>query len=366
MPASSTIFDSRSIIYHSGGHRARRLCLTRAAWRAAAKLVSTSTKKKGKRACLCFAVEGDHAWFYETESARRSIAHLNVSSNETMSTRALVAHDFESTRSEYRTWQERYRGQTKPGCYDTEDLHACRLAFLDDNISPSVCYSNGELVSLHVQLYKQHIYKTPRLALSLLRWSEELAHAGFDVPYRGENVAGYTHQVILALIKNRRKKVSRAERFKILEEHNHRCAQCGDLGNEFNNTLELDHPCPLRAGGDNQQPLIPLCSNCHSHKSYLECLTPFQENPLASVCEHSVYKSFHESPKPKQAVQQLHDPDSRATIEIDTVRCRRSALEHNQHPLPIFSPLDQVHQLDSCTLGDYCFVDKDVDILDPA
>ena len=151
-------------------------------------------------------MEGDHAWFYETESARRSIAHLNVSSNETVSTRAMVAHDFESTRSEYRTWQDWYRGQTKPGCYDTEDLHACRLAFLDDHISPSVRYSNGELVSLHVQLYKQHIYKTPRFSSSLLRWSEELAHAGFDVPYRGENVAGYTHQVILALIKNRRKK----------------------------------------------------------------------------------------------------------------------------------------------------------------
>ena len=160
--------------------------------------------------------------------------------------------------------------------------------------------------------------------------------------------------------------MTRSERFKILEEYNHRCAQCGDLGNEFNNTLELDHPCPLRAGGDNEQALIPLCSNCHSHKSYLECLTPFQENPLANVFEQSVYKAFHESPKPKQAVQQLHAPISQATVEIDTIRCRKSALEHNKHPLPIFSPLDQIQQLDTCTLGDYCFVDKDVEILDPA
>ena len=76
-------------------------------------------EKRGNRACLCFAVEGDHAWFYDSESVRRSIAHLNVSSNESVSTRAMVAHDCESTRTGYRTWQEWYRGETNPGCYDT-------------------------------------------------------------------------------------------------------------------------------------------------------------------------------------------------------------------------------------------------------
>ena len=87
-------------------------------------------------------------------------------------------------------------------------------------------------------------------------------------------MASYTHSVVLALIKNRRKKVSRADRFKILELHDHRCSQCGDKGDSFSNQLELDHPVPLRDCGDNDQGLVPLCSNCHSHKSYLECLTP--------------------------------------------------------------------------------------------
>ena len=130
---------------------------------------------------------------------------MNISSNESVNQRAMVAHDFESNRAEYRTWQEWYEGETRPGCYDTENLNECRLTFLQNNISPYVRYSNGELVSLHVNVYKQHIYKTPRFASSLLRWSEELSHAGYDVPYRGENVAGYTHQVILSLVKNRRK-----------------------------------------------------------------------------------------------------------------------------------------------------------------
>ena len=65
------------------------------------------------------------------------------------------------------------------------------------------------------------------------------------------------------------------------------------------NQLELDHPQPLRAGGDNSQELAPLCSNCHAHKSYLECLTPFQENPLRSVFEPNVFEASHGSRKPK-------------------------------------------------------------------
>ena len=37
--------------------------------------------------------------------------------------------------------------------------------------------------------------------MSLQCWSEELAHLGFHAPYRGEGVASYTHQVVMALVK---------------------------------------------------------------------------------------------------------------------------------------------------------------------
>ena len=46
-------------------------------------------------------------------------------------------------------------------------------------------------------------------------------------------------------------------------------------------------------------------------------------------------------------------------------RCRRNALDQNTEPLPIFSPLDQIQDCTNCTLGDFCFVDKDIEILDP-
>ena len=131
---------------------------------------------------------------------------MNISSNESVNQRAMVAHDFESTRAEYRTWQEWYEGETRPGCYDTENLNECRLTSLQNNISPTVMYNHGELTSLQVNIYKQHMYKTPRFESYLLQWIEELSHAVYDFPYRGENVAGYTHQVVLSLVKNRRTK----------------------------------------------------------------------------------------------------------------------------------------------------------------
>ena len=110
------------------------------------------------------------------------------------------------------------------------------------------------------------------------------------------------------------------------------------MGNTWDNVLQLDHPSPLRDHGDNDQDLVPLCNQCHSHKSYLEALTPFQENPLASVFEPSVYDAFVCSPKPKQAVQQLHMPRSNNLTEIDVRRCHRSALEQNKHPIPVSPP----------------------------
>ena len=91
-------------------------------------------------------------------------------------------------------------------------------------------------------------------------------------------------------------------------------------------------------------------------------MTPFQENPLASVFEQSVYCLFHDSPKPRQACQQLHNPAKTRAVEIDTVRCRRSAFDQNMEPIPIFSPIDEIRDLDDFVLGDYNFVDKDISI----
>ena len=67
-------------------------------------------------------------------------------------------------------------------------------------------------------------------------------------------------------------------------------------------------------------------------------MTPFQDNPIASVFEKkSVFREFHDSPKPKQAVQQIHNPAKTQAVEIDTIRCRRNAFDQNLEPIPIFA-----------------------------
>ena len=101
-----------------------------------------------------------------------------------------------------------------------------------------------------------------------------------------------------------------------------------------------------------------------THLTSSECLTPFQENPLASVFEESVYEHFHLSPKPKQSIQQLHPPPNNSSVEIDVRRCRRSGLDNNIEPIPIFSPLDEIQECSNCNLGDYNFIDKGLEILD--
>ena len=165
------------------------------------KIAQYKHDKKGKRACLCYAIEGDHAWFYESESVRRSISHMGVSDNSNVTARKVVAHEYHNSRPEYRTWESWVLSDKTPGCYDTEDLTAARLQLLQRNISPGVSYRAGEICALHIPIYRQHIYKTPQFAMSLLRWSDELNYNGYDAPYRGESLASYTHQVVLALVK---------------------------------------------------------------------------------------------------------------------------------------------------------------------
>ena len=104
-----------------------------------------------------------------------------------------MAQAFSSTIPEYRTWKEWYRGTTEPGCYDCDDINEARLAYLEQHISPKVTYRDGSIVVLYIPLYCQHVYRKPRYANSLLRWPEELAHAGCEAPCHGDGLALIDH-----------------------------------------------------------------------------------------------------------------------------------------------------------------------------
>ena len=91
--------------------------------------------RRGNRACLCFTVDSDHAWFYETENVRRSISHLGV--NSVAETQAVV-QDFKSTRAEYRTWREWCPDIKEPGYFGTDDLVHARSMYLGNEIPPKL------------------------------------------------------------------------------------------------------------------------------------------------------------------------------------------------------------------------------------
>ena len=102
------------------------------------KIASYKHDKKGKRACLAFTVDSDHAWFYGPEAVRRSISHTNIKQSQTTQS---VAHDFQSTRAEYRTWRPYTSSMKTPGCFDTYGISNARLCFLENNIRLSTTVS---------------------------------------------------------------------------------------------------------------------------------------------------------------------------------------------------------------------------------
>ena len=66
-----------------------------------------------------------------------------------------------------------------------------------------------------------------------------------------------------------------------------------------------------------------------------------------------------ESPRPPPLVARLRKASCAEGLEIaDVVRCRRSALLRNVHPLPVFCPLDDIKVRTGPLLGDINFVTK--------
>ena len=96
----------------------------------------------------------------------------------------------------------------------------------------------------------------------------------------------------------------------------------------------------------------------------------YDGDQLASHFELEVWKQYVASPRPPPLVAKLRDCKGDATVAhvADVIRCRRSALLYNVHPLPVFCPLDDIRSLDRptiplepqyCqTLGDINFVTK--------
>ena len=67
----------------------------------------------------------------------------------------------------------------------------------------------------------------------------------------GESVASFARDLALSLIKRSGEKISAAGRVVVFANRDYKRAACGETGDNFDNVLQLDCPCPLRDRGDN-------------------------------------------------------------------------------------------------------------------
>ena len=161
----------------------------------------TTTYNKG---CLAMSVDSDHAWFYCSESVKRSISHLAVAGNASIDvTKGKLARDYETSRPPFKDWK--IYNSSEPGHYVCGDLEELRHYLLQSGISPRVAYRGSVLKSMTIPSRKQHVYAEPMYAHSISAWASELAGSGYECQYRGESLATCVSQVVVALVKNKRK-----------------------------------------------------------------------------------------------------------------------------------------------------------------
>ena len=94
----------------------------------------TTTYKKG---CLAMSVDSDHAWFYCSESVKRSISHLAVAGNASIDvTKGKLARDYDTSRPPFKDWKMYNYNNNNPGRYLCDDLEALRHYLLQCGVSP--------------------------------------------------------------------------------------------------------------------------------------------------------------------------------------------------------------------------------------
>ena len=180
------------------------------------------------------------------------------------------------------------------------------------------------------------MHAVPVDAEVLSLWAERLG-----VSYRGVALPSLALTVFQKLVREQRQRVilSGPEKSALLLACDSCCAACGSRTPE----LEFDHVQRFSEGFC-EQSFQPLCKACHDEKTALESRC-HDGDALASFFEKNVWERYVRSPRcPPLVYKARKDAAARLSeLEIaDVIRCRRSALYHNPHPLPMFSVLDDI------------------------
>ena len=163
-----------------------------------------------RKGAIAFTVDGTHAWFYSETEARRAVSHLRIRGRTSTAQSKVAVDGFEAKRPEYSEWHSWAPFSDEEGYFECENLVDARAHYLHRGISPKVMCQGGPITSLYIPLYKQHVFASKPYALSLWMWSQALLKRGYGVPYCGESLSVYTHSVIMALVKNKRRQVTAA------------------------------------------------------------------------------------------------------------------------------------------------------------
>ncbi len=235
------------------------------------------------------------------------------------------------------------------------DICSVRQWFLEQGICPKVLLKDELRPRTLIHNIRTQepcvVHALPDTSGAMEQWLKRL---NIGLEYRGEGLPSLSLKVLQTLVKRSRERVwlTGEEKAAVLEEYGFCCAMCGAKGE-----LEFDHIARLSESYDEQQ-FQPLCVECHREKTTSEARM-YDDDQLASHFEREVWEQYVTSPRPPPLVAKLRNINDVEDLEVaDVVRCRRSALLYNVHPLPICCPLDDIQVRTKPELGDLVFATK--------
>ncbi len=174
--------------------------------------------------------------------------------------------------------------------------------------------------------------------------TKTLGYDGSAMVYMGQSGGAVCERLRILFSRANRKTWTPAERASILATSRQKCSVCAEDLEE--GAYHIDHIRALSDGGkDELANCQALCLICHADKSETERLTSLVSKPLVSDLSTDVLEALVDAPKPMQLVfGDGHNPQK--CFSIDAIRCRNSALIHNQHPIPVASVLDTIKAWD--------------------
>ena len=214
---------------------------------------------------VIFTIWENHAYFYEDKNIRRKLSKRQVCDLKQ------VRRDIpESKTPSFSEWQ--YFKEICVGHFwrFEEEMDDVRGQFLQSKRHPKCVLRSEHSIKTLIYTFSKSeresgqciVHSVPHEYAEILQWLDALA---LDIPYRGQGLPGISYQVLLALLrKKQRYYLTGEEKCRLLEEYNHRCAECNGIGE-----LQWDHITALSTSFGEQR-FHPLCTTCHQNKTATE------------------------------------------------------------------------------------------------